>query len=165
MPTSEYSPVPAVQGLCNALLGQDYPCSCSSPMLPCWDVYPRPGQRAALLGDGSFWSMALRKDPFLGRPAGRSQAGSLGCRRTGSHLARELNCHTSPLSQPWGTQAAGHAWRRGNPGLQLSCWHCLQALGATGLALQSALTKCIYKNVRSKKKYGHVMASRAQRSN
>lgn len=121
-------------------------------MLSCWDVYPRTGQKAALLEEGSFWSTALREDPFLGRPAGRSQAGSLGCCRTGSQLAREPNCHVRPLSQPWGTWAAGRAWRRGNPGLQLSCWHCLQALGATGPALQSALTTCMYKNVRSKKK-------------
>ena len=46
------------------------------------------GQREALLGEGSFWSMALHQDPFLGRSSGRSQAGSWGHHRTGPHRAR-----------------------------------------------------------------------------
>lgn len=115
------------------------------------------GQRTALRGKGVFGPARAS--------CRRSQAGSSGRRRTGSHLGRERNRHVRALSQPWGTWAAGCAWRRGNPGLQLSCWHCLPAFGLQACHCNQLQLHLYTKMYVQKNMYGHVMASRAQRSN
>lgn len=105
--------------------------------------------------------MALQEDSF---PAGRSQDGSLGCGQDGlpSGQTAESTCKASE-------SALGHLGQRGVHGEGETQDYSCPAVGATGPALQPALTRYIYIKTYIKKNqtqtYGHVMASRAQRSN